>query len=483
MSKKFPRFTDPIPNKPFKEMSPQEFNAYKELYNQKWEEHHLARIEFKKKQRQKEIKQMADKRVNKAKERIKKLGATLVSVNIQNHRNPIFRIQCSCGHIEEYIWSDIRQRKTFCKKCKFEAKFTPDDARIKILEKNLHLISEYKNAKEEVEVQCINCGLRFHSLYGKIYNTKHPCPNCNPVKPITQELLNSMFASLGFEFVKEVSKYYYSARCLSCGQECNVSYKDLKRKNLQCFDCKIKTSKEEIVGAIYKLTSPSGKAYIGQTIQSVYDRFREHKAVAFNEHSPAYDTLIGIAIRKYGFDNFKIEILHSNVPWRLLDQYEKDAIKKHKSNDLKFGYNLTEGGKMATSNGRAALRRYEKRIAKDKKLQEKLNKKRAMNFGKNMEIEIKKFLKDHSNDVDEQVKKLSEKLRRSDAAKKASHQPKTSKYIGVCWCKQNKTWKANIKVNGRKIHLGVFQDEESAARAYDEAAVKYRGASAKINGL
>lgn len=57
----------------------------------------------------------------------------------------------------------------------------------------------------------------------------------------------------------------------------------------------------------------------------------------------------------------------------------------------------------------------------------------------------------------------------------------SSKYKGVSWNKQYKKWRAYIKVDGKLIHLGIFDSEKYAARVYDIAAMKYFGEFAKLN--
>jgi hypothetical protein len=59
----------------------------------------------------------------------------------------------------------------------------------------------------------------------------------------------------------------------------------------------------------------------------------------------------------------------------------------------------------------------------------------------------------------------------------------TSHYRGVSRTKDRKQFRANIKVNRRTHHLGCFTNEEDAARAYDEAALKYFGEFAKLNDV
>ena len=44
---------------------------------------------------------------------------------------------------------------------------------------------------------------------------------------------------------------------------------------------------------------------------------------------------------------------------------------------------------------------------------------------------------------------------------------KTSRFRGVCWVKSKKKWVVQIKVGGKKKHIGIFPDEIEAANAYD----------------
>lgn len=59
----------------------------------------------------------------------------------------------------------------------------------------------------------------------------------------------------------------------------------------------------------------------------------------------------------------------------------------------------------------------------------------------------------------------------------------TSGYKGVSWSKAEKKWAARIRFQGTRPFLGYFTKKEDAAKAYNEAAIKYHGEFAKLNKI
>ena len=56
-----------------------------------------------------------------------------------------------------------------------------------------------------------------------------------------------------------------------------------------------------------------------------------------------------------------------------------------------------------------------------------------------------------------------------------------SRYKGVYWSKGNQNWYAQIGISGKSKHLGTFETEVEAARAYNRAAVERFGEFARLN--
>lgn len=88
---------------------------------------------------------------------------------------------------------------------------------------------------------------------------------------------------------------------------------------------------------VYCHTSPSGKKYVGITHQNPLRRWRNGEGYKQNPHF--YN-----AILKYGWDNFKHEILFDGLSREKACDKEKELIASYRSNDPKYGYNLSVGG-------------------------------------------------------------------------------------------------------------------------------------------
>lgn len=95
-------------------------------------------------------------------------------------------------------------------------------------------------------------------------------------------------------------------------------------------------------GKIYKITNKlNGKIYVGQTIKSLEERFQKYCCGTSAKDKYHFNMAIKKAIRKYGKDNFTIE---------LIEEVETDKLNEREVYWISFydsynkGYNCTLGG-------------------------------------------------------------------------------------------------------------------------------------------
>jgi len=77
-----------------------------------------------------------------------------------------------------------------------------------------------------------------------------------------------------------------------------------------------------------------------------------------------------------------------------------------------------------------------------------------------------------------------ENLRICTLTQNAANQRKgkgSSNFKGVYWDKREQKWRGAIRHKGKHLHLGSFNDELEAAKAYDKAAKEFWGEFAKLN--
>jgi group I intron endonuclease len=170
---------------------------------------------------------------------------------------------------------------------------------------------------------------------------------------------------------------------------------------------------------IYKITNKTnGKSYVGQSIRPLEKRWSNH----INESNRKNNRYICRAIKKYGKENFILEVLCECTTPKILNIMETFYIISHKTFHTEGGYNLTYGG-----NGRSGFKLSEETKKKisisntGKKATEKTRKKlREVHLGyKHSEEAKKKIIEALKGRVcSEETRK---KLRSSNIGKK--HKP------------------------------------------------------------
>lgn len=93
---------------------------------------------------------------------------------------------------------------------------------------------------------------------------------------------------------------------------------------------------------VYMHTSPSGKRYIGITSE-------KNPRERWGRDGCKYDSLrFGGAVKKYGWDNIKHEILFSGLSKDEAVAKEVELIGQYKTMNRKYGYNASPGGNYAS---------------------------------------------------------------------------------------------------------------------------------------
>lgn len=92
---------------------------------------------------------------------------------------------------------------------------------------------------------------------------------------------------------------------------------------------------------------------------------------------------------------------------------------------------------------------------------------------------------DHINldKLDNRRKSLRAATQAQQTMNVAARKDSTSGFKGVCYHKRNHKWLAQIAHNGKRHHLGLFTNKLEAAKAYNEAAIKYFGEFARLNTI
>lgn len=162
------------------------------------------------------------------------------------------------------------------------------------------------------------------------------------MKRLSQEEVEERILNKTNGKIKVISKYngYNSSIFLQCN-ECNFKWEEFgyivknDRKIIKCPQCQEYYKKNPYL--VYMHIFPNKKIYIGITSTSTSFRWKNGKGYKNNPY------LIN-AINKYKWENIEHKILFSHLSKEEACKKEKELIKKYKTNNRKYGYNITEGG-------------------------------------------------------------------------------------------------------------------------------------------
>lgn len=190
----------------------------------------------------------------------------------------------------------------------------------------------------------------------------------------------------------------------------------------------------KICGYVYLITNLiNGKQYVGQTIRTL--------RIRFSKHCTSKNPVISKAIKKYGKENFIVQELAIAYNQKQLDFLE--GMYMSWFNTLApNGYNITN-----IINGK----------------------------GKHSKETIEKFKKIQNNP---DRLKISSNQGKKFRSKKPTRKGLTSKYLGVS--KKYNKYRAIIYFN-KTIHIGMYNTEIDAAKAYDIKALELLGTNAILN--
>ena len=236
----------------------------------------------------------------------------------------------------------------------------------------------------------------------------------------------------------------------------------------------------DIKNVVYCYTNKiNNKKYIGQTTQTLKERHRKHMHPS-NKHD--YTVHFHRAIRKYGIENFKLEIIHFGKSLYELNYFEKFYIKYYNTlSKDNCGYNIATGG----SNGNPYAGKTEEEMMEIRQKQSdshigKNKGKNNHNYGKHLSEETRQKISEAKKDkepwnkgmkMDEEYKQKIKNSFNDDIKKYLSESKKGEKNprLGCLierWDKQGNL--IDIKYQFEYVEMGFIKNSiSSCCRWYE----------------
>lgn len=214
------------------------------------------------------------------------------------------------------------------------------------------------------------------------------------------------------------------------------------------------TSKQGNAYIVYMHTTPSGKRYIGITAQTVEKRWQKGFGYAYGDNDYFFN-----AIKKYGWDNIKHEILFTGLTKSEAEEKEIELIAKYNTTSRDCGYNRETGGYACpkhTEESKHKMSKVQKEIwANNPERREKLAEHRR---GCPMSNETKEKLRRANLGKKQSAETINKRVKKLRGQKK----PKNSEWLRAAWAAGwgNRKPVVQIDLDGK-----IIAEYDSAANA------------------
>ena len=224
----------------------------------------------------------------------------------------------------------------------------------------------------------------------------------------------------------------------------------------------IKIIMDNIICGIYKITSPSGKIYIGQSI-NIKSRWKYYEKLRCNKQFKIYHSL-----KKYGPENHSFDIL-KECSKDELNYYEKYYIDLFGSFNSDTGLNLKDGG------GPRGILSHEARLNRSKVQRNNAINSKGYSFNKKCNkyvarmsifgkfIQLGRF--DREIDAINAYKVAMDNFQNNNFEE--YYKSIAPKKIGYYFNKTLNIWRTKIVINNSIKQIGYFKKESSIALIYN----------------
>ena len=162
-------------------------------------------------------------------------------------------------------------------------------------------------------------------------------PRGRPKKEIDKEMFQSLFL-MGFD--KEALLFAFDCNESELDDFCRFAYSETFDEMCEEIKYAMHPNQDpERPYTVYMHILPNGKKYVGVTRCMLNKRWGKGRGYWSNKYFKR-------AIDKYGWDNVQHAILYMRLTKEEAEQKEKELIKRFKTSDRRFGYNIESGGSL-----------------------------------------------------------------------------------------------------------------------------------------